>query len=76
MLNKEAATILRYEVECNERVFIASKYSRQLREKFASLEHGEHRKEASEVLRDAIEHAESMLTALRNSKGWIDGVEE
>jgi hypothetical protein len=65
-----------YEVEYNERILVASGYARELREKFASLDHGQHREEASQLLRDAIEHAERMLSAVRNLKVWVDGGEE
>lgn len=51
MLNEEAADILRqlYEVEYNERILVASAYSREFREKFASLDSGEHREKASRL---------------------------
>lgn len=77
-LNEEAADILRqlYELEYNERIFVASRYARELREKFASLDHGQYREEASQLLRDAIEHAERMLSAVRCLKVWVDGGEE
>ena len=77
-LNEETADILRhlYEVEYNERILVASGYARELREKFASLDHGQSREEASQLLRDAIEHAERMLSAVRNLKVWVDGGEE
>ena len=77
-MNEESADILRhlYEVEYDERIFVASGYSRELREKFASLDHGQYREEASQLLRDAIEHTERMLSALHNLKVWVDGGEE
>ena len=77
-LNEEAADILSqlYELEYSERIFAASGYARELREKFASLDHGQYREEASQLLRDAIEHAERMLSAFRNLKVWVDGSEE
>jgi hypothetical protein len=78
MLNEEAADILRqlYELEYSERIFVASRYARELREKFASLDHGQYREEASQLLGDAIEHAERMLSAVRYLKVWVDGGEE
>jgi hypothetical protein len=78
MLNEEAADILRqlYELEYNERIFVTCGYARELREKFASLDHGQYREEASQLLRDAIEHAERMLSAVRYLKVWVDGGEE
>jgi hypothetical protein len=78
MLNEEAADILRqlHELEYNERIFVASGYARELREKFASLDHGQYREEASQLLREAIEHAERMLSAVRYLKVWVDGGEE
>jgi hypothetical protein len=78
MLNEEAADILRqlYALEYNERIFVACEYARELREKFASLDQGQYREEASQLLRDAIGHAERMLSALRDLKVWVDGGEE
>jgi hypothetical protein len=78
MLNEEAADILRqlYELEDNERILVASRYAHEIREKFALLDHGQHREEASQLLSDAIEHAERMLSAVRYLKVWVDGGEE